>query len=418
MDLDHRAAEAAARLHDQVGVDIDTDTAYGRVIGGVGRRRARTTGVRLAIIALVAVLSLGAVSAIVTSGSGSGDDDDTASSRIFRNGETVQSEGDITAQGAAILGSLPDGPLDGRESWRLPVVADRSDDLSDGDQVTLYGKGFEPGELVGAVHCSSEADTAAAGVGACDLGDESYAFANTTSGNARFDGSVVITVTIRRYINTPEGGEVDCASLPERCLLAIGAAENYDRSGGTYVNFADAPPFPEPLATVSPEGPYTPGQQVTVDVAGLMPSRPSQVLQCVGEDHCASLSQGRTSPEGTYQAVVTIGSSVVVDGVTKACDGDCTLFVTGIGLADATNAPFPERIPLELLAGEASVGSEPPVTAPVDPGTAEAPTTTAPVDPPATTSLPVDPGPSTTTAVPAPPTSGPPGPGDTTTTTG
>jgi hypothetical protein len=416
MDLDQHAAEAAARLHDQLGGEIDTDSAYGRVMAGVGRRRVRTTGVRAGIVAQVAVLAVGAVSVIVTAGGGGSADaplaeDDGDGNRITDVREGVIADDGLTARGAAILGGLPDGPLDGRESWRLPVVADRSDDLQDGDQITLYGKGFEPGELVGAVHCSSEADTASAGVGACDLGDEGYAFANTITGNARFDGSVVISVPVRRYITTPEGGEVDCASLPERCLLAIGAAENYDRSGGTYINFADAPPFPEPVATLDPAGPYTPGQQVTVSATGLMPSRPYQVLQCAGDDHCASLSQGRSSAEGTYGAVVAVGSAVVLDGVTKECDGSCTLMVTGVGLADATNAPFPEPIPIELLAGDAPVGSEPPVTAPPDPGTAEPPPTT--VTEPAPTTVAEPPPTTVTEPVPTTATTAP----DTTTTT-
>lgn len=369
MDLDHRAAEAAALLRDEVDAEVDLDSAYGRVMSGVGRRQARTAGVRLGIAALVALVAVGALVLSAVSGGGLSPTDGSSDELALDDG--------ITAQGAAILGGLPDGPLDGRESWRLPVVADRSEGLEDGDQVTLYGKGFQPGESVGAVHCSSEADTAAAGVGACELGDESYAFAHTISGAARSDGSVVITVPIRRVITTPEGGRVDCASLPERCLLAIGAASDYDRSGGTYVNFADAPPFPEPVAGIDPAGPYAPGQEVSVVAGGLMPSRPYQVLQCAGDDHCASLSQGRSSAEGTYGATVTLGSAVEVDGVIVDCDGGCTLVVTGIGLADATNAPFPEPLPLELLPGDAPVGSAPPVTAPPDPGTAVPPPSTA-----------------------------------------
>ena len=419
MDLDHRAAEAAAQLRDEVDAEVDLDTAYGRVLAGVGRRRSRTAGVRIGVSALVGLVAVGALAIVTTAGAGPGDDGRT---RDGDSDEALAVEDGITAQGAAILGGLPDGPLDGRESWRLPVVADRADGLHEGDEITLYGKGFEPGESVGAVHCSSEADSANGGVGACDLGDASYAFANTIGGTAGYDGSVAITVPVRRYITTPDLGPVDCASLPERCLLAIGAASDYDRSGGTYVNFADAPPFPEPSVAIDPPGPYTAGQEVTIEAAGLVAARQYQVQQCVGDEHCASLAMGRVSAEGTYGATVAIGSAVEVDGVVEDCGDACTLRVRGVGLPDQTTAPVTDAIPLGPIAGDGAVGSTPPTTTPPDPSTATEPPSTivegtvppsTEVGPSTTTSVP---GP--TTEVPPPPTSGPPGTGDTTTTTG
>lgn len=413
MDLDHRAAEASALLRDEVDADVDLDAAYGRVLAGVGRRRARAAGARVGIAALVALVAVGALAVISTAGAGPGDDG--------RFQEELALEDDLTAQGAAILGGLPEGPLDGRESWRLPVVADRADGLELGDQVTLYGKGFVPGESVGAVHCSSEADTASGGVGACDLGDASYAFANTIGGTARSDGSVVITVSVRRYITTPDGGEIDCASAAERCLLAIGAAADYDRSGGTYINFADAPPFPEPTVGIDPVGPYTAGQEVAVLAGGLVPGRQYQVLQCVGEDrdHCAALTMGRVAEDGTYGATVAIGSAVDVEGDVRECGDDCALLVRGVGLPEQTTAPVPDAIPLGPIAGEGAVTAAPTTTT----APASSPPVTIAEEVPPSTELPpatTDAGSgsdTTTTAVPAPPTSGPPGTGSTTTTT-
>lgn len=378
MDLDHRAAEAAALLRDEVA-DVDLDTAYTSVLAGGGARRARATGVRLGIAAVVALVAVGALAVATTGGAGSGGDGP--------GGDPFEDELALDARGAAILGGLPDGPLDGRESWRLPVVADRSDGLVEGDEVTLYGKGFEPGESVGAVHCSSEADTESAGAGACDLGDASYAFANTIGGTARSDGSVVITVTIRRHITTPAYGPVDCMSAAERCLLAIGAAADYDRSGGTYVNLAGAPPFPEPTVGVDPPGPYTAGQEVTILAGGLVPGRPFQVVQCVAEDHCASLGQGRASAEGTYGATVAIGASVDVEGDVRPCADACTLAVRGIGLPEQTTAPVPPAVPLGPIAGEGTVAGTP-TTAPPDPGTVEPVEPVAPSSAPATTAPP------------------------------
>lgn len=152
MDLDHRAAEAAALLRDEVESDVEVDAAYGRVLSGVGRRRARTAGLRLGVVALVGFVAVGALAVVSTGGSGPRDPDQRSIDRDLREGEDEELalDSDLTPQGAAILGGLPDGPLDGKESWRLPVVADRNDELVEGDEVTLYGRGFQPGELVGA----------------------------------------------------------------------------------------------------------------------------------------------------------------------------------------------------------------------------------------------------------------------------
>lgn len=397
MDLDQRAADAAAYLRGDVTADLDLDGAYDRVLAGTGARRVRLAGVRIGLVAVVALVAVAGL-AVLVSVAGPIDDDVADGAR---DEEEMMTHDGLGARGAAILGGLPDGPLDGRESWRLPVVADDPTDLRSGDTVTLYGKGFVPGETVGAVHCSSEADTANAGVGACDLGDAEYVFAHTISGTARYDGSVVITVEVRQVIETPDYGRVDCASAPERCLLAIGASTDYDRSGGTYIDFAGAPPFPEATTSIDPVGPYTAGQQVTIQAGGLIAGRSFQVLQCAGEDHCASLSQGRASAEGVYGATVAIGSAVDVAGEVVACEDRCTLAVRGIGLPDQTTAPVPDAIVLGPIAGEA-VAVTPPTTAPADPGTAEpipetsTPMTPTPTVPPTTDGVP----PSTATTTP------------------
>lgn len=408
MDLDRRAAEAAHQLRTAVAEDLDVDAALDRVAIGAGRRRSRATGVRVAAVAFVALSLLGALAAAQAQGGGGSDGEQQEATGPDGNG-MVGAGGD--ARAAQILGGLPAGPVDGRESWRLPLVAEPNDQLAVGQEVMLVGRGFEPGELVGAVHCASEADTSSAGVGACDLGD---GFSNTVQGNARSDGSVVLTVPIRRFIDTPALGPVDCASAPERCLLAIGAANNYDRSGGAYVNLAGSPPFPEPTLTVSPEGPYQPGQEVAVTAGGSIAGRQAQILQCAGEDQCAPLSRGRVAADGTYAASVAVGNVVVVDGVSVSCDdAPCTLVFTGIGPEGRTSQPFPPPYPIEVLPGDVQVGGGDVggASGSADPGTAQPPTTDAPGETTTTTVIVVTPGPETTepTATTAPPaTTGPP----------
>lgn len=383
MELDRRAAEAAHQLRTTATDSLDVDAALDRVAVGAGRRRTRGNVVRVGAAATLAFALLGGVAVAQASGGGGGGGDQreaTGPTTLGPGVNAVVDGGDVAteARAAEIIGGLPAGPVDGRDSWRLPLVAEPNDQLQVGDEVMLVGRGYEPGELVGAVHCASEADTSSAGVGACDLGE---GFSNTVRGTARDDGSVVVIVPVRRYIDTPALGPVDCASAPERCLLAIGAAGNYDRSGGAYINLAGSPPFPEPTLAVSPEGPYEPGQAVTVTAGGAVAGRLAQVLQCAGEDHCAPVSRGRTGADGVFTATVAVGNIVVVDGVAVSCDdAPCTLRFAGLGPVDASSQPFPPPYPIEVLPGDVEVGTGdvPGPDAPTDPGTAQSPSTEAP----------------------------------------
>ena len=170
------------------------------------------------------------------------------------------------------MGIIDLGKRVARNAWRLPVVVQPQSGVHDGEAVTVYGRGFEPGEQLGIVQCTSEADTNASGVNACQLAayGQSTGFGAVTYASASNEGTVVAKFVVRRYVVTPEGGRVDCLSAAERCLIGVGAVANYDRSGGTYVAFADAPPFAEPAVSVTPGGPYAAGQQVTVDATGLV----------------------------------------------------------------------------------------------------------------------------------------------------
>ncbi len=333
MDLDARGSRAATSLRDQVEPGLDVEAARLVVARGIQRRRTvhslvLSVGLTLAVVAVAgALLAL----SLVTS---DGLDDETAL-------DSGRSAADL-----AVLGDLPRTPIDGRDSWRLPVVARPLADLAHGDTIRVYGTGFEPGELVGVVMCAREAESQ--GAAGCMLGTEDSAFAYVTSANAYDDGTVVQDFQVRRHITTPATGPVDCTSEAERCLVAIGAANNYDRSGGTYVDFAGAPPFPEPSFAVEPEGPYRPGQRVTARAADLPAGRLYQVQQCAGEV-CVPRARGFSAPDGTFTIEVPVNSAVEQDGEVVACADTCTLRLAGVGPEGATTAPFPVPVALAFL---------------------------------------------------------------------
>lgn len=256
-----------------------------------------------------------------------------------------------------LLAIVPASPIDGKESWRLPVVATPRVAVSDGQVVTVLGKGFLPGESIGAVMCASESGIE--GVAACDLGTNGT-FDHVTYTDASPEGFVAVDVALRQMIVTPSTGPIDCASAPERCLVALGAVSDYDRSGGTFVDFAGAPPFATPTISLDPTGPYVPGQVVTVHGATLLAPREVQVEQC-RDARCAVLARGRVAPDGTFDAEVAVAPTfVAVDGSEVTCDDGCVVRVSGIGLPEATSAPAPEPLPITFVAIAEPV--PPPVT--------------------------------------------------------
>lgn len=374
MDLDARAAEAAASLRNQVEPALDVEGARHHVARGSVRRQSRhlaLVGGSLAAACVALVVGLAAVS---LGGNG-------------RDADSWIMDPERSAADQAIVDGLPRSPIDGRSSWRLPVLAQPQSGINDGDTVTVYGRGFDAHDSLGVVMCTSEAESE--GVAACDLGDDEYEFAHVDYASADGEGTVVARVRVRQHISTPVTGPVDCASGPERCLIAIGAVSNYDRSGGSYIDFAGAPPFPEPSFSVAPDGPYTPGQEVITAAEGLMPGRLVQVEQCLSQEPCVPLARGFSAEDGTFVAGVTVNSVLYVDGEALECAERCSLRLNGVGVEGQSSAPLPSAVPLAFDGGPPLPEDQvPPPTTDVP---AEAPPEVVPVDPVEPTE-PVEPG--------------------------
>ena len=364
MNLDDRAARAREALRNHVEPELDLGAAQREMRDNGVRRGNDQRRARIATGALAILAAVGGI-AVISSGGGS------------HNGPSRDGDNNIennldgrTAADARILDSLPGSPIDGKQSWRLPVMVSPQTGFHDGDRTTVYGRGFEPGESLGIVHCSSEADTANDGVNSCDLGGAG-SFDQVQYAEAGPDGTVVAEIVVRRFITTPGGGNVDCASAAERCLIGMGATSNYDRSGGSYINFADAPAFPQPTFAITPNEALIPGQEIQATVTGWMPARSIRLEQCVGVgdgERCETLLDGKASPDGSFGATVVVNAAVIDDDGEAACEGQCFIRANGIGIPDTTSAPFPDGITLVF-----------------DPGAVGATTTTRPPAPTVTT---------------------------------
>lgn len=478
--VDDRGRRAAAGLRHSVERQID---AEGALTGLTGRRRvgrlggpvrplgptrsglthpamAGRSGRRL-LAAAVVLVAIGIIGLAVVQ---------APSSRLAV---------DTDRDGERLGRLLPSSPIDGKESMRLPVLAEPQAGLADGDAIVVAGQGFEPGEQVGVLMCSSEADTQAGGVAGCDVAgtgmggsatsdppgtpgtsasdpttsmpapstpatsgpasststtsapttststpststpsapttsapataapapsggivpggatttsqvgpdkaglppanpnEAPMTFDRVTYTNAQPSGLASSTFKVRRFINTPGFGRIDCASAAERCIVAMGAVSDYDRSGGTYVNFAAAPPFPEPRAAVTPSKDLAPGGSVTVEASGLIADRQVQVRQCVAK-RCAVLGAAKVSGYGTVRFDVKVFPQVRDGSGEVACDDRCTVAVDGIGVIGASSAPMPGQLDIRF---DPAAAAEVP-----DPSRTTSTTTTMPM--PSTTSV-------------------------------
>ena len=170
------------------------------------------------------------------------------------------------------------GPRDGLDSIQLPLTVTPSTGLRDGDSVSVRAEGFEPGEQVGLVQCAREAGGEVrdqrVGVDGCYIGD----YKNIT---VDADGVAEGTYQVHRLLTTPHTGTVDCAVEAERCMVAMGALSDYDRSGGHPIVFAEGlAPLDTPTMEVTPSEGLADGDEVTVVATGLEPGELLLVEVC------------------------------------------------------------------------------------------------------------------------------------------
>ena len=257
------AARAASRgLHDHVARRVDPDL----VLAALPAADAPRGRGRLLAAAAVAALFIGSVAVL---GDGPGGDDRSR----------LELDEDGNKLPAPEPGSLtPLGPNDGLDSIQLPVAVEPNVDLSDGDTVTATSDGFVPGEQVGIVQCAREAGGEVreqrAGIDGCNIGTVQYADADP-------DGVATGTFKVRRILTTPATGTVDCALEAERCIVAMGAIGDYDRSGGFAITFTGGgEPIDIPTITASPAEGLADGDLVHVEGEGFAPNAPVLLNVC------------------------------------------------------------------------------------------------------------------------------------------
>lgn len=295
--LDARATVAAEGLRAHVRARLDPDAPVALASTPTHTRAGRRRS--LLSIAAAAVLIAGSLAVLSQR-----TDDSRTRLDVDENGEALP---DFDA---GVLRPL--GPHDGKDSVQLPVTADPTTGLHDGDEVSVASPGFEPGERVGIVQCAREAGgdspQTRGGVDGCYVGGVQYADADA-------DGRAAGSIKVRRVLTTPLTGTVDCAAEANRCLVAMGALNDYDRSGGHGIEFAaDGEPIELPTVTVTPSEDLADGDVVHVVADGLVPDAFMQIEVCSSDPAACWQTGAPTEIDASQEGGRYIGVGLPVDG--------------------------------------------------------------------------------------------------------
>jgi hypothetical protein len=129
------------------------------------------------------------------------------------------------------------------------------------------------------------------------------------------------------------------------CVVWVSDGD-HDLSAHAFTVF-DEPAPPPPTVTLTPAGPYRPGDRVTVSVTGVAPATEIRAAFCAAE--CSDATTVVADASGTAETMVVIGAK---------CD-DCGVAVVGAASSQVVPTPFtsppgPEYDELRLLAGLAA----------------------------------------------------------------
>ncbi len=290
--LDEAARRAADGLRHHVTPRVDASSVpWGDLPAPSGRKR-------LLVLATVAALALGAVALADQQGDGKGPDDGEDEDAALELEPTVLELA---------------GPRDGNQSIGLPLAVEPAIELTDGQRVSVTGGGFIPGESVGIVQCAAATeDQPGNAIDSCDIDP----FTNATADS---DGVATGQYTVHRMLTTPRTGTVDCLVESGRCVVAMGALSDYDRSGVHEILFATGeggpPPTSDlPTASVTPIVGLNDGDVVHVDGQGFAPGAPISAQICsIDPSVCWSLTGPDPSGDDPYTFTVDSDGRVAVD---------------------------------------------------------------------------------------------------------
>lgn len=202
------------------------------------------------------------------------------------------------------------------------IVATPGTGLQDGQTVTVTGEGLQPNAVV-AISLCREAPYVGE-EGSAPVCDGYTVDDATTDGSGRLRHQLRVWDTLYTTY-----GAIDCRS--EACTVAVGD-EVYRPSATTRLEFAQtAERRPQPRLTITPAGPYTDGQVVTVTGTGFRPGIDvgDEIAQCPNdkdtalEERCgrSDISSNVVADDGTFTMQFRLQESLLFTGSCKEGPG-------------------------------------------------------------------------------------------------
>jgi hypothetical protein len=216
--------------------------------------------------------------------------------------------------------------------------------LVNNQSVTVTIHGLHPNAVVWITMCVGHPLNVQAGVNQCN------APAQTVQLDANGAASTVFVVT--RFLS-PGGYDVDCATSPTECSLALVETDSLAASGRIIANtepltFEATPSAPtNPLQiSAAPPGPYVDGQSVTVSGSGFPASAPVRVGECPTNIDCGGYFQTvQSTVQGTFSAVILLHRTYTVEqgdagGGESPEQIDCTQPLRCFLMAEEASPPY------------------------------------------------------------------------------
>lgn len=230
------------------------------------------------------------------------------------------------------------GPGKGTDSERLAVDVAPRTGLTDGATVRVTSRAFTAQSIVGLAVCLRAADTEQQGVDACDTVAGSRV---AVPPDGRLDAAFVVPRVV-----TVGGTAHDCAAAP--CLVVAADANDFDRSGGEEIRFAEDLP-PADLTprrergrtdllpiTADPPGPVPAGATLSVTATGLVPGEPVLVGLCTEDFLRLDPWEACTTDDTSAALTAILGRDVV--GIDDRADADGS-FTTEVAITRSVT-PF------------------------------------------------------------------------------
>ena len=243
----------------------------------------------------------------------------------------------------------------------MKVTASPTDDLTVGEAVTIEGTGLPPGAQVPALGSGLPTGER---ITAFQCANTASSTSGTVCGNRvgaqiNDQGDFSATMYVVRDLSPSNSVNVDCAESTSPCFIKVVLSPWVIRAGSSLQVVSKIPikfaasvrETPSPTITVTPSGPYTAGDVVTIAGANFPPSTLLNFGECPANVDCVDwLKQVTTDASGSFSVQLALQSTFMLN---PPVNGQTSLTCTNISdgchvFAAPTRGPEGSEVPIAV----------------------------------------------------------------------